>query len=173
MAEIPGARTIALSPREVKEALPSIIFFSIGFNLIQLTKQLVLDAYRVQFANYTVATLGALLVGKAVLVANALPFFRRFDTAPLIRPILFKTIIYWLVVALLRLLERVIEYWIGGGRLGGIPQYLQVHFPWHQFFAVQIWFLTLFLVYTTAVELNTLFGEGEIKRIFFTRVPGK
>jgi hypothetical protein len=68
----------------------------------------------------------ALLVGKAVLLANALPFFRRFDTAPLIRPILFKTFIYWLVVALLRLLERVIEYWIGGGRLAGIPDYLAV-----------------------------------------------
>jgi hypothetical protein len=46
------------------------------------------------------ATTMALVVGKAVLVANVLPFLHRFDTAPLIRPILFKTIVYWAVVFL-------------------------------------------------------------------------
>jgi len=34
----------------------------------------------------------ALVVGKSVLVANAMPFLRRFDTAPIIQPVLFKTI---------------------------------------------------------------------------------
>jgi hypothetical protein len=153
---------------EVEEALPAIVFFTIGFNLIELTTHLVLDVYHVQFANYVVATLGALLVGKAVLLANALPFFRRLDTAPLIQPILFKTVIYWMVVALLRLLERVIEYGKGGGGLSGIPEYLELHFNWHQFFAVQIWIFTPFLVYTTAAELNALIGNGEIKRILYT-----
>jgi hypothetical protein len=166
---MPGLRLMAFVVKEIKEALPAITFFAIGFNLIELTTQLLLDTYSVQFANYAVATVGALLVGKAVLVANALPFFRRFDTAPLIRPILFKTFIYWFVVALLRLLERVIEYWIGGGRLIGIPEYLAVHFQWHQFFAIQIWVFTLFLIYATAAELSALFGEGEITRIFLTR----
>jgi hypothetical protein len=80
-----------------------------------------------------------------------------------------KTVIYWLVVALLRFLERVIEYWMGGGRLSGIPDYAAVHFPWHRFLAVQIWIFTLFLIYTTAAELGALFGEGEITRIVFTR----
>jgi hypothetical protein len=169
IADMPGSRVIAFVVKEVKEALPAIIFFAIGFNLIELTTQLLLDAYLVQFANFAVATVGALLVGKAVLLASALPFIRRFDTAPLIQPILFKTFIYWLVVALLRFLERVFEYWSGGGTLSGIPEYVRVHFPWHQFFAVQIWIFTLFLIYATAAELSALFGEGEITRIFLTR----
>jgi hypothetical protein len=166
---MPSSRLIAFVVREIKEALPAIIFFAIGFNLIELTTQLLLDIYSVQFADFTVATLAALLVGKAVLVANALPFFRRFDTAPLIRPILFKTVIYWLVVASLRFLEKVIEYWTGGGRFSGIPEYVAVHFPWHRFLAVQIWIFTLFLIYTTAAELNALFGEGEIVKVLLTR----
>jgi hypothetical protein len=168
-AAMPSSRLIAFVVKEVKEALPAIIFFAIGFNLIELTTQLVLDAYSVQFANFTLATLAALLVGKAVLVANALPFFRRFDTAPLIQPILYKTVIYWSVVAVLRFLENVIKYWAGGGKFSGIPEYVAVHFPWHRFFAVQIWIFTLFLIYATASELNALFGEGEIRKIFLTR----
>ncbi len=54
-------------------------------------------------------TLSALIVGKAVLVANALPFFRRFDTAPIVQPVLFKTVICCAVVVLVRFLERLDE----------------------------------------------------------------
>jgi hypothetical protein len=154
---------------EFKEALLAIVLFAIGFNLIELTTYLFLDAYPVQFADYTVATVGALLVGKAVLVANGLPFFRRFDTAPLIRPILFKTFLYWSVVAWMRFLERVIEYRMGGGRLGGVREYVAVQFAWHRFFGVQIRIFTPFLIYTTATEPSALFDESELTRSIFTR----
>lgn len=52
------------------------------------------------------ATGGALIVGKAVPVANAMPFICRYDRAPLIRPILFKTLVYWVAVLLARLLAE-------------------------------------------------------------------
>ena len=67
--------------REITAALPAIVFFAVGFNLIVLTTQLILDDYEAQFAGFMVATAAALLVGKAVLVAKLLPFFRRFDNA--------------------------------------------------------------------------------------------
>lgn len=38
------------------------------------------------------------MAGKAVLVAEKMPFMRRFDGAPLIQPILFKTVVYWAFV---------------------------------------------------------------------------
>jgi hypothetical protein len=40
--------------------------------------------------------LAALVVGKAVLVANKMSLLRRYDRAPLIQPILYKTAFYWL-----------------------------------------------------------------------------
>jgi hypothetical protein len=49
-----------------------------------------------------IATTAAVVVGKSVRVANALPFLRRFDRAPMIKPVLFKTIVYWAVVFLVR-----------------------------------------------------------------------
>jgi hypothetical protein len=80
-----------------------------------------------------------------LLLANALPFFRRFDKGPLIRPILFKTCIYWSVVFVLRLSEHVVEYWSAGGKLGGLREYRAERFPWTQFAATQKWIFTLFL----------------------------
>jgi hypothetical protein len=101
--------------------------------------------------------------------ANELPFLRRFDRAPLIQPILFKTFIYFAVVFLVRFVEKIVEFWFGGGTVTRIPQYVTTHFSWHRFAAIQIWILVLFLIYTTAMELNALFGDGELFKIFFTR----
>jgi hypothetical protein len=159
---------LAFVVKEFKEIVPPTIFFAAGFNLILLTTNLLLEKYGVQFSSFLLATTGALIVGKAVLVANALPFFRRLDTAPLIRPVLFKSAIYFAVVGAVRFLEKLIEFLVHGGALRELPDYVATHFTWGQFFAVQIWILVLFLIYTFITELNTLFGDGELARILFT-----
>ena len=64
---MPASRAHAFVIKEIKELLPPIVFFVVGFNLIELTTQLVLDEYLARFANYFVATMAALVVGKAVL----------------------------------------------------------------------------------------------------------
>jgi hypothetical protein len=160
-------RLLAFAIKEAKEALPPIVFFAIGFNLIELTTQLILDDYLVRFANFMVATGAALVVGKAVLVANAIPLLRRFDSAPLIEPILFKTAVYVAIVFVVRVLEKLIEYFLGGGTLDGMSAYVAEHFTWHRFAAVQIWISVLFLVYTSIIELSERLGEGVLFRFFF------
>src|ERR1700757_4561579 len=119
---------LAFIGRQFLEVLPPTLFFAIGFNVIVLTTQLILADYLIHFANFMLVTMSALIVGKAVLVANALPFFRRFDTAPIVQPVLFKTLIYCVVVFLVRFLERLVKYCLAGGTLSGIPEYVANHF---------------------------------------------
>jgi len=68
-----------------------------------------------------------------------------------------------------RFFEKLVEYLVDGGRIGGIPDYVTEHFTWHRFGAIQICIFVLFLIYVTADELITLFGHGELYEIFFTR----
>ena len=159
--------------KEFKEVLPPTVFFALGFNLIVLTTNLILADYLRSFAGFMVATATALVVGKAVLVANAIPLLRRFDTAPMIQPILFKTTVYWAVVFLVRFLEKLVEYLFAGGTFGGIPEYVTTHFTWHRFAAIQIWIFVLFLIYTSVSELNALLGNGELRKMFFSRRSSK
>ena len=160
--------------REFLEILPPTIFFFIGFNLIVLTTNLILANYGAQVASFLIATASALVVAKAVLVANAMPAIRRYDRAPLIRPILFKTVFYWAAVFIVRLLEHWIRYRFGGDyTFGGFVPHVVANFSWDRFIAIQLWIFVLFLVYVTASEFNRLFGHGELSRILFTYRPSE
>lgn len=164
-----GRRVGAWLVHELHEILPPMIFFFVGFNLIVLTTNLILAEYPVAFASFMLATGGALIVGKAVPVANAMPFIRRYDRAPLIRPILFKTLVYWVAVFIARLLEQFLRFWlIERHPVHDFLPHMIATFSWHRFAAIQLWILVLFLIYVTASELNHLFGDGELRRILFT-----
>lgn len=141
----------------------------ISFNLIEVTTQLILADYAARLANVMVATTMALVVGKAVPVANELPFLRRFDTAAMIRPILFKTAAYWAAVFVARFLEGIIEYAIRSGTVSGFPEYLATHFTWHRFAAIPIWIFVLFLIYTFLTEPDVRLGEGALGKLLFSR----
>ncbi|WP_413991117.1 hypothetical protein ACMDCR_03080 [Labrys okinawensis] len=160
-------RFIHLILTEAKEAIAPTLFFIAGFNLILLTTQLILADYYGQLFSFAGATFAALVVGKAVLVANAMPLLRRFDHAPLIRPILFKTLVYCTVVFMFRFLERIVEYFWSGGTIGALPAEIAERFSWHRFAAIQIWIFVLFLIYVGVAEINTLLGEGSLWRILF------
>jgi len=169
-----GRRTGAWFLHELREMLPPTIFFAVGFNLIVLTTNLILAEYSVAFASFMLATAAALVVGKSVLVANAMPFLRSYDRAPLIQPILFKTAVYWAIVFVARLLEHFIRFWlIEHNPVGDFLPHMIATFSWHRFAAIQLWILVLFLIYVTASELNHLFGHSELWRILFTRRPSE
>jgi hypothetical protein len=152
---------------QVKHVLPPTIFFFFGFNLILWTKRLILEEQGIEFSGFLAATLAALLVGKAVLVTDNLPFMRRFDGAPMIQPILFKSAIYWLCVLIVRLAEGLVHFLVAGSAISDFPAHLVAHFSWSNFLLIQVWLMVLFLVYVTTHELNMLIGDGELYRLFF------
>jgi hypothetical protein len=156
---------------EFRQVLPPTIFFFVGFNLILFTKRLILDDYLIQFTGFFIATTAALIVGKVVLVADKMPFLRRFDHAPLARPIIFKTVVYSLLVCVARLIEAFIHYMLEGGAVGHgrFIEHQLGNFSWDRFIAVQLWVFMLFLVYVTANEINTRLGYGELFKILFVR----
>ena len=151
--------------------IPPTLFFFTGFNLILLTKRLFLADYLIAYTGFLIATTSALIVGKVVLVADKLPFLARFDNEPLAYPILFKTLVYTVLVFIARLLEAFVHYLIEGNVIGGgaFIRHELGTFSWPHFIAVQMWIFVLFLIYVTASELNELFGHGELYKLLFKR----
>ena len=115
---------------EIRHILPATIYFFLGFNLVLLTKKLMLEQYLIQFSGFFIASGAALIVGKVVLVVDKMPFLRRYDYAPLAKPILFKTLVYTFFVFLARLLEAFIHYLVAGGAVTGFGHHLLAEFSW-------------------------------------------
>jgi len=167
-------RVGAWALHELRSALPPTIFFFVGFNFIVLTTNLLVADYAAAVSNFMLATLAALVVGKAVITANAMPFLTLFDRAPLILPILFKTAVYWVATFIARLAERFVHFWlVEGNRPGDFAAYLISSFSWQRFIAVSLWILVLFLIYVTASEFSQLFGPAEMRRLLFTYRPSE
>jgi hypothetical protein len=165
-----GARIL----HELRGALPPTIFFFVGFNLIVLTTNLLVAAYAAAVSNFMLATVAALVVGKAVITANAMPFLKIFDRAPLIQPILFKTAVYWIATFIARLVERFVHFSvIERNWPGDFAAYLIFDFSWRRFSAISLWILVLFLIYVTASEFSQLFGPAEMRRLLFTYRPSE
>lgn len=158
-----GGRMLGL----LRHALPPTLYFFVAFNLIVLTTNLLAHNYWFKLSGFLLATTTALVVGKAVLLANEISLIERFRGAPLIQPILYKTIFYTFIVFLARLLERFFHLVIDD-RGFSIALQVEAHdFNWHRFAAIQIWIFTCFLVYVTATEVSALLGEGQLFRLLF------
>ena len=165
-----GARIL----HELRRAFPPTMFFFVGFNFIVLTTNLLIADYAVAVSSFMLATLAALVVGKAVITANAMPFLKLFDRAPLIQPIVFKTGVYWVAVFFARLAERFVRFSvIEGNRPADFGAYLISTFSWHRFIAISLWILVLFLIYVTVSEFSQLFGPAEMRRLLFTYRPSE
>jgi hypothetical protein len=109
-----------------------------------------------------------------VITANAMPFLKLFDRAPLIQPTLFKTAIYWIATFIARLTERFVRFSvIEGNRPGDFAAYLISDFSWQRFSAISLWILMLFLIYVTASEFSQLFGPAEMRRLLFAYRPSE
>lgn len=153
--------------KEMKLILPPTLYFFVAFNLIAFTTNLLTRNYWFHFASFMVATGLALIVGKVVLVVDKTRIIDRFRGAPLIQPILYKTVFYTVVVFAVRVIERFVHFTLDGDGFSAAFEAAALDFSWRRFAAVQIWIFTCFLLYCTATELSALVGEGQMARLFF------
>lgn len=161
------SRILTTLRREFILVLPPTIFFFVAFNVISITKALMLREHGIEFSGLATATVGALLVGKVILVADKIPIMNRFPEKPLIYNILWKTAIYVLAVFVVRYAEHLIPFLMDGSSVGIAHQQLLNQVVWQHFWSIQIWLIVLFFVYASLHELVQLIGRETVLRLLF------
>lgn len=153
--------------RVMRHLLPPTLYFFTAFNLISFTTNLIAHNYWFNFTSFLVATTTALVVGKVVLVVDKVRIIDKFRGAPLIQPVLYKSVFYSVVVLVVRALEAMLHFVFDSSGFADAFQRAAHDFTWHRFVAVQIWIFVCFLIYVAASELNALVGDGQFARLFF------
>jgi hypothetical protein len=152
---------------EFRLVLPPTIYFFCAFNLVSFTTNLMVHHYWFALTNFMFASAMALIVGKVVLVTRRLHFVDRYRDGPLIHSILFKTVFYSVVVALVRMLEVFSHMARDDRGFRAAYDAERDSFTWYHFAAVQLWLFVCFLAYVAAVEITAAVGKERMMRLLF------
>jgi hypothetical protein len=146
---------------------PPTLYFLVAFNLISFTTDVMVHNYWLHINSVILASTTALVVAKVVLVVDRVRFIDKFRGAPLIQPILYKSVFYSIIVLIVRLLEKIIGFAFHAQGFGDAFRQSLYDFTWHRLIAVHLWIFICFVIYVTATELIALLGEGQLYRLFF------
>lgn len=151
--------------------LPPTIYFFVALHIAAFIHVLMLKGSGMTPMTTVSIAVAALILGKAVLIADLLPFINRFPQHPLIYNIAWKTSIYLLVSILIHYLEHLIDFWRQAGSFVAGNKKLLAEMVWPHFWAVQIVLLVLIVMYCMIHELARVLGKEKMLRIFFGPMP--
>jgi hypothetical protein len=152
---------------EIEALLPPTLFFFVALHLVALVRVLMLKGTGIALSTSATVTVAALILGKAVLLADMLPFINRYPDKPLAYNVAWKTTIYFLMAMFVHYLERLVEFWRAAGSFMAGNQKLLAEIVWPHFWAIQIILLLLILMYCTIRELARAIGAERVRRMFF------
>ena len=110
---------------------------------------------------------GALILGKSVLIADMLPIINRYPDKPLAYNVAWKTAIYVLVALVIHYLERLVDFWKEAGGFVAGNEKLLAEMVWPHFWAIQILLAVLIFEYCVMHELARVFGGKKVREMFF------
>lgn len=152
---------------ELEALIPPAIFFFVALHLVALVRALMLKGTGITPTTSLSVTLAALIIAKAVLIADMLPFINLYPHKPLIWNVAWKTAIYSLIAMLVHYLERLVDHWReAGGFIAGNEKLLS-EIVWPHFWATQIFLVVLVFMYVCLRELIRVIGRERVREIFF------
>ncbi len=156
---------------EIEALIPPMIFFFVALNIIALIHALMLKGTGLEPSTPLEIALAALILAKAVLLADLLPAINRYPDKPLIYNVLWKTLIYSVVATLIHYLERLIDFWREAGGFVAANRLLLERIVWAHFWGVEIMILALVFNYCLITELNRALGPNKLWHMMFGPTP--
>ena|SRR5437764_855903 len=156
---------------EFFKLLPPTIFFFVALHIVAFVRVLMLKGTGISPLSTISIAVAALILGKAVLIADMLPTINRFPNKPLIYNVAWKTSIYLLVATLIHYLERLVDFWRQTGSFVAGNEKLLAEIVWPHFWAIQIILFVLIVMYCMMHELVRVIGKEKALRIFFGPMP--
>ena len=156
---------------EFFKLLPPTIFFFVALHIVAFVHVLMLERTGISPSSSVSIAIAALLLGKAVLIADMLPMINRFPNKPLIYNVAWKTAVYWSISVAIHYVERLIDFWRETGGFVAGNQKLLSEIIWPHFWAIQIILFVLIAMYCMVHELVRVIGREKVMRIFFGPMP--
>jgi len=157
---------------EFLKMLPPTIFFFVVFHLIAFLRALMDEQYGINISSYVAATIGALVVGKAILLADALPFVNLFNKKAAIYSVIWKTCLYATIAFLFQLIEELLPHISKQGLNLKVIDSLIEETQWPSFIATHILVILFIALYNVATVAVNAIGSKTFIQMFFNAKHG-
>lgn len=157
--------------KEFLEMLPPTLFFMVVFCIIVFTRDLMSLVSDAEPFTYAAAILGALIIGKSVLIADALPIWRHFDNKTRAALIFGRSLAYAIVALLFQFLEELIPLVRNTGSIGTGLSHLADEIQWARFWGTHIQLLVFIILYNTLAVIAEELGRDRFTKMLFGK-PG-
>lgn len=167
---MPTARASGLRQRALEEVrVFSLTALYLWFFLGSFTayRRLVLAETGVTYLHYGVALIEALVIAKVILVGRMFGFSRRFEEQPLIVPVVYKSVLFGLLVLLFGILEHIIEGLLRShSGISGLRDLASIGID--ELSARVLMIIIAFLPFFAFYEIGRVIGMKNLARMFFT-----
>ena len=138
-----------------------------SFSILVTLHSLALVKYGIDAFNYGIAIVGALILGKVILLSEKIPIVERYQHQPIIISVIYKSILFTFIVVFVNIAEHLIVGLFQQESLAQIFTKIQ-----EQIYTIDVIYkiLCLFIVFIpffTIRELNKILGKGTLFNLFF------
>jgi hypothetical protein len=165
------SKTLAFIKKEFIEMLTPTIFFFVVFEIVLFARSLMGVEQQFSLTTTGGVVVAALIVGKSVLIADALPLFRWFRDPRLIINVFWRTLLYMLIVLMFQIIEELIPLLGKYDGLAAAASHLRDDIHWPRFWATHLIFAVFLVHYSFVTALISVIGGDRFREVFIGRSP--
>ena len=141
------------------------ISFYLGFFFCSLSfyGTVLLRKYEIDYLNYSFAIINALVIAKVILIGDMAHLGRRVESRPLYQSVLYKAVVFSLLVFAFHLLEEFVKRLIHHGPSGAVLR--EIHLD--HVASASLLILCAFIPLFAFRELGRVIGEEKLHALFF------
>lgn len=151
---------------ELRRLVGIFIYFACFFFVFRLYTRLILSEYEVDYVEYGLTLVKALVLAKIILTADALRLGERFRERPLIVPTLYNTIVFVLFASVIEVLEHF-SVGLTFERKSAAQLLAEVQEQgWPHIAAMVLVVFVAFIPFFAFRELERVLGPGKVRDLF-------
>ncbi|MDM0072473.1 hypothetical protein [Variovorax sp. J31P207] len=144
------------------------LYLWLFLGLFTVYRRLVVAESGNAYLHYGIALVEALVIAKVVLIGRLFGFSRRFEDHALVLPVIYKSVLFGVLVMLFGLLEHTVSGWVHGkGLLGGLHELKTIGM--NEVAARALTLIVAFIPFFAFWELGRVLGVDRLASIFFKK----
>jgi len=164
-------KTASLKQKAIEEFKAYLIIFAflaVMFSAFITYRRLILTEFSISYFHYGAGIIEAAVIGKVILIGQAMGLGKRLENGPLIIAALFKALVYGVFVGLFAILEHVVEGLLHGKHWADILHAL-LSLGLDEILARTLMVIVTFIPFFAFWETNRELGEDKLFALFFQK----